>query len=321
MALKTGQTELSDLHLRIIAALQVDGRAPWSRIAEALGEPERTVARYGVELLESGTVTVAAVRTFANRVIVACECMPGAARLAAQSLSQRDGVTYSYLTTGTSGVVTEVGYSGDLSDLLTLEVPAVPGITRFSAFPVLRYFRTVRGWRVGALSVTEERGIAPPDGADDLEAATSASASQGSHDDDIIACIEEDGRASIESISRRAQVSATSVARRLDWLVSSGRISIRSLVEPSAVGLPVEAMLWVESPPERVEPLGSWLRDRPEVRYAAAIAGDAQLLVNVTVASHAQLYGFLAHEMWKGVGRVRTDLVVEARKRGGQWRG
>ena len=66
MALKTGRMELSDLHLRIIAALQVDGRAPWSRIADALGEPERTVARYGVELLERGVVTVAAVRTLAS---------------------------------------------------------------------------------------------------------------------------------------------------------------------------------------------------------------------------------------------------------------
>lgn len=319
MALKTGHLEMSDLHLRIIAALQVDGRAPWSRIAQVLGEPERTVTRYGVELLESGIVAVAAVRTFANRVIVACECMPGTARLAAQSLSQHDGVTYSYLTTGPSGVVTEVGYSDDLSDLLTLELPATPGITRFSAFPVLRYFKTVRGWRVGVLSPAEENALTPPAGSDDLGA--SPSTTHGLHDGEIIACVEDDGRASIESISRRAQVSATSAARRLDWLVSSSQISIRALVEPSAVGLPVEAMLWVETPPDSVAALGSWLGERAEVRYAAAIAGDAQLLVDVTVASHAQLYTFLAHEMWKGASRVRTDFVVEARKRGGRWRG
>lgn len=47
---------------------------------------------------------------------------------------------------------------------------------------------------------------------------------------------------------------------------------------------------------------------------------NSELLADVTVASHAQLYTFLAHEMWKGASRVRTDLVVEARMRGGQWR-
>ena len=316
MALKTGRTELSDLHLRIIAALQVDGRAPWSRIADALGEPERTVARYGVELLEEGVVTVAAIRSLANRVIVSCECTPGSARLTAQAMTQQEGTIYSYLTTGTSDVVTEVGYSGDLVDLLTLQVPATPGITRFSAFPVLRYFKTVRGWRVGALSPAEERALTPRAGSDDLGASTLAA--QGQHDDEIIACLEEDGRANMESIARRTQVSATSASRRVDWLVGSGQISIRALVEPAAIGLPVEAMLWVESPPDHVEVLGAWLRERTEVRYLAAIAGDAQLLVDVTMSTHAQLYAFLAHEMWKGASRVRTDLVVEARKRGGR---
>ncbi|WP_159061233.1 AsnC family protein, partial [Streptomyces europaeiscabiei] len=33
------------LDRRIISALQIDGRAAWHRIAAALGEPERTVAR------------------------------------------------------------------------------------------------------------------------------------------------------------------------------------------------------------------------------------------------------------------------------------
>lgn len=50
--------QLDALDRRIAAALQIDGRASWRRIASALGEPERKVARRGLRLLESGRVSV-----------------------------------------------------------------------------------------------------------------------------------------------------------------------------------------------------------------------------------------------------------------------
>lgn len=43
------------------AALQVDGHASWSRIAQALGEPERNVTQRGMALRESGRVAVTAI--------------------------------------------------------------------------------------------------------------------------------------------------------------------------------------------------------------------------------------------------------------------
>jgi DNA-binding Lrp family transcriptional regulator len=41
---------LDELDRRIVGALQIDGRASWRRIAEVLGEPERTIARRGSAL-------------------------------------------------------------------------------------------------------------------------------------------------------------------------------------------------------------------------------------------------------------------------------
>lgn len=308
---------LNHLQQRIVAALQVDGRAPWRKIAEALGEPERTVARYGVDLLTSDRVAVAAVRHFEHQMILSCESAVGTARLGCEALAQRDDSTFSYLTTGSSDVIAEIGYQEDLSELLTVQLPATAGLRAFTAAPILKYFKTVRGWRTGALTEAEERTLLARSGPDRTE--WKLPDARGPKDDEIIGALQEDGRASIEALARRTKMSETSVARRVEWLLGTGQVSIRALVEPALVGFAVEAMVWVQMPPRRVETLGQELSHWPEVRYAAAITGDYQLIVNFTVTTHAQLYALLAHPVWgEHVSHVRTDLVVEARKRGGR---
>ncbi|MGO2141514.1 MAG: Lrp/AsnC family transcriptional regulator [Leucobacter sp.] len=308
---------LSDLQRRIIAALQVDGRAPWRKIADALGEPERTVARYGNDLIESGRVVIAAVDHSEHSMILACKSAPGTSRLSGEALAQRDDVTFSYLTTGTADVVAEIGYRDNLGELLATRLPATAGVQSLTAMPILRYFKTIRGWRTGALTEAEEEALVARTGPDRTE--WSLPESRGPKDDEIIGQLKADGRVSIEALARRAKMSETSVTRRVEWLLSSGQFSIRALVDPALVGFDIEAILWVRVASYRVEALGNELRRWPEVRYAAAIAGESQLIVNVTAASHHELYQLLAHSTWEEHGAlVSSDLIVEARKRGGR---
>ena len=311
---------LTDLERRVMAALQVNGRAPWRKIAEALGEPERTVTRCGTELIENGHVLVAAVRHAEHAVVVACRSASGTARLNAEALAQREDVIYCYLTTGSADVVAEIGYRNNLTELLALQLPATAGLKHFTAFPVLKYFKTIRGWRTGALTAAEDAallGRGQPDRTEWMIPEV-----PGPHDDVIIGALQEDGRVSIEALARRTRMSETSVARRLEWLLESGQCSIRALVAPASVGFEVEALLWVRVASRNVEALGRELRQWPEVRYAAAIAGDSQLVVDITVSSHAELYRLLSRPVWEAhETHVTTDLIYESRKRGGRLTG
>lgn len=308
---------LNTLQQRIVAALQVDGRATWRKIADTLGEPERTVARYGAELLESGRVVVAAVSHFEHAMVIACKSAAGTARLNGEALAQRPDVIYSYLTTGSTDVVAEIGYRDNLSELLTLQLPATAGLQTFTAFPVLKYFRTIRGWRTGALTEAEEAALLTSAGADRTE--WSIPDTRGPRDDEIIRALQEDGRVSFEALARRTKMSETSVTRRVEWLLGVGQFSIRALVDPALVGFAVEAIFWVRVPSHNVEALGRELSKWQEVRYAAAIAGESQLIINVTVGSHQQLYKLLSHSVWAEYSTcVATDLIIEARKRGGR---
>lgn len=308
---------LNDLQQRIVAALQVDGRAPWRKIADSLGEPERTVARYGTEMLESGRVVIAAVSHSEHSMVLSCKSAAGTARLNGEALAQRADVTFCYLTTGSSDVVAEIGYRDNLRELLTLQLPATAGLQSLTAFPVLKYFKTIRGWRTGALTEAEAQALLSPTGRDRTE--WTLPETRGPKDEDIIGALQDDGRVSVEALARRTKMSQTSVARRVEWLLGSGQFSIRALVDPVIVGFEVEALLWVRAPSHRVEALGRELRQWPEVRYAAAIAGDAQLVVNVTVKNHLELYRLLSRPVWEQhATHVSTDLIIESRKRGGR---
>ncbi|MHC6177663.1 AsnC family transcriptional regulator [Glutamicibacter sp. X7] len=311
------EPELNDLQRNIIAALQVDGRATWRKIATVLGEPERTVARYGASLLAERKVVVAAMRQHSSAMIVAFKCAPGTAQLACESLAQRNDTSYSYMLTGQNDVVAELHYDGDVTETLTLQLPATPGVRQYVAYPVLKFFKTIRAWTAGDLTETQRRALAPevtgePRNLPDFEELSAT-------DNLIISTLAQDGRASIESIARQVKLGESTVSRRLDWLLRSRQLSIRALVEPALLGRPVEALLWVQTSPRHLEDLGQRLAVLPEVRYAAAVAGDCQLIVDVTVRSQADLYRFISHATWgEQLAQVKTSMVVQARKRGGR---
>lgn len=304
------------LHRRIVGALQVDGRASWRKIAEVLGEPERTVTRYGTELLESRQVIISGMKHEKQMVVLSCDSIASTALLAAESIAKRPDVTFTYLTTGSPNIVAEIGYSDNLGDLLLLELPATPGLQNVVAHPILKFFKTIRGWRSGALNEAEERALTSAVSADHTE--WDVNEARGSHDEELMHLLHEDGRASIESIARHTKMTPTSASRRIDYLITSGQYSIRTLVEPSILGFGVEALLWVQTTPDAIETLGQKLAAWPSVRYLAALAGNYQLLVNVTATSHAQLYQMISHPVWnEHQVTIHTTFLAQARKRGG----
>lgn len=308
---------LDPLQRRIIGALQVDPRAPWRKIAQVLGEAERTVARHGTELLATNRVTIAGIENQQAAVITSFTCTPGASRMACEALAQRPDTSYAYLTTGPTDVVTELHYDGDPTDILINQLPATPGTSHYATYPVLKYFKTIRSWRAGVLTEEESSALTSPYGAD--QAHWEHTIGVDETDRAIIETLKQDGRASLESMARRVGLSESSVSRRLDTLLRNTRVTIRALVEPSLMGLPVETQLWVQATPQSVEAIGHQLGNLQEVRYCAAIAGDFQLLVDVTLPNQRALYHFLSNSAWNaGATRIRSAVVVRARKRGGR---
>jgi DNA-binding Lrp family transcriptional regulator len=316
-ATPTAPAPLDPLDRRIVAALQIDGRASWRRIAAAIGEPERKVARRGLRLLESGDVAVRGLVVRGETVILRMTCRPGSVRDAAVAAARRADCIFSYALAGPVDCVAELQFPpGQLGPLMLDEVPALPGLFSQSVSPVLRYFRTVHEWSPGILDAGEIEALGGPSGTVDEIGLPEVEV--GPEERAILGALAEDGRRTHEDLAAVAGVSVATARRRVETLTRDGHVSIRAAVEPALLGLPVEALLWIRTRPDEVEKVGRLLVESPLVRYAAVVMGEHQLLVDVTQPSKAALYEFLTASPWvRHVEAVQSHLVVDAFKRSG----
>ena len=307
------------LDQRIVAALQVDGRCSWSRIAQALGEPERNVTRHGIALLESGRVAVTAVANSGGTAIVRLQCSPGTVRVAASALAQRSDCIFVYILTGTADCVAEIHVSRDrLPKLVMDELPATMGVVRSWTDPVLRYFRTVREWEAGVLTPAEKEaigGVSPPATFHtDLERGT-----RDPVDRTIIRELMQNGRVGTTALARTAGVSEATARRRVQSLLAEGAISLRVVVDPALFGLRAEAMLFIKTQRNRIEPLVRGMLEMPYVRYAAGTAGEYQVVANIAAPDESVLYDYITTAPWVAdAAALETNMVVQAVKRSGR---
>jgi DNA-binding Lrp family transcriptional regulator len=237
-------------------------------------------------------------------------------REAAAILAARSESLWVYTVAGANEAAAEIFCPPErLSSFLLDEMSALPGLTDYSAHPVLRYFRTIDDWHpelsdgspIASLSYAQVKQEMPQFGPP-IELST--------EDRTLVNCLKQNGRMTHEELGSAAGMSKATAGRRVEALRSSGLISIRAVVEPALLGYPVEAILWIKAPPAAVESVGSALASTPEVRYAAAIGGGHQLIAQVAMPSRTALHSLLAGSSWTvDVHSVETSIVMDVHKR------
>jgi hypothetical protein len=74
--------------------------------------------------------------------------------------------------------------------------------------------------------------------------------------------------------------------------------------------------LWVKAAPDAVDLIGESILESHFVRYAAAITGPHQLLVDVTLPDKAALHEFTTRSPWLAhASGIEVTLLVDALKR------
>lgn len=307
---------LDTLDLRIVGALQIDGRASWRRIAEVLGESERTVSRRGRVLLDDGTVRVVALSTVAPTYLARLVCRPTSVPHVAAVLARRPDAVFVYTLAGECDILVEFMVdvrtrAATLSD----EIGGIDGVLRLHLGPVLHYFRTVAGWRPGLLTPAEiahlEPDETPPERSRTLEALDET-------DTAIVGALVADGRIPTEEIALLGGFSEATARRRVLALIRGGVVRVRAVIEPALLGHPVEAVVQVDCPPGDTMELGAAIAASPHVRYAALTLGRPGLVVDVATPDLDELRGFLTTGPWVRRARaLQPDLVLRAHKRSG----
>jgi DNA-binding Lrp family transcriptional regulator len=142
--------ERSEREHQLLHALLLDGRAPFSLLADAIGTSEQTVARRYRRLHEAGAVRVLVLPAatdvatellgFPTAASLWLSVAPGNVEQVGERLAELRQTTFVAAVTGPANVAASVvcRSAGELYDLLTVEIGAIQAIRSAEASPVIR---------------------------------------------------------------------------------------------------------------------------------------------------------------------------------------
>jgi DNA-binding Lrp family transcriptional regulator len=284
-----GRYDLDSTDRRIVAALQVNGRASWTEIAQLIGTSVTTVARRAQQLIADGMVKVAVAPQPgggpADLLIVRIRCASGSQLAAAQALAARPEVRFVAVVTGVHDLVAEVLVPRGTSMHGVLHgIQRIPGVQATVADLLLHTYKSGHEWSRHLLGddpqpTTPPVHDCPPAHLDEV-------------DERIIAALRHDGRASFHGVAVGLGVSESTVRRRFESLHSAGCVQVITLVPAAALGFAAEILFWLSVAPARLDAVARELASLRGVRYVAATLGQESLMCEVILPAHADVLEF-----------------------------
>ena len=305
----------------IIAALQLDGRAPWHAVARAAGTSEATVKRRAARLEEAGLLRVIGVVDVLRcglgiPVLMRMRCRPGESLHVAEQIAARPQARFVCVVTGTADCVAELVVPGppDFVRLLDADLRKLDGVLETETLAVMRTFISNHDWDPGlvedtglgggALPFEEQVWEDPPDRLDDLERA-------------VVDTLGHTGRMPYSELARRVGSSEATVRRRVDSLVRRGCLRFRTLAEPALLGFGTELFLWVDVDPAHLGRAGRQLAGQSGTKYLSATTGRYNLVGQVVLRHYGELYRYTTDVVGAlpGVRSADVTLQIDTLKR------
>jgi DNA-binding Lrp family transcriptional regulator len=313
---------LDELDRRIIHALYVHCRAPFSLLAEVLDTSEQTVARRYRRLRDGHILRVVgeldSQRLGQSDWAVRIRCTPGSSMAVAAELARLPETAWVQLTSGGTEIFLTI-HAHDRrhrTPLLLGRLQAGRQVVGLEAYCLLHLFTTGPNpapWAT-VLSDDEVAALRP-----EKSASPSGRAHEGDlHDTDwpLIQALAEDGRATYRELATRTHWHESTVRRRIDELTSSGVLFFDLDVRPDAMGVNARAVLWMSVAPSQLTTVGTELAGRPEVPFVAATTGSTNLVVSLACRDDRDLYEYLTREIaaLEGVTHFETAPIMESIK-------
>ena len=317
---------LDALDRRIIHALQLDGRAPFSRIGDVLGVSDQTVARRYRRLRSSGRARVVgspSPRAFGqNSWLLRLDCTPDAASGIADALARQPNTSWVSLNSGGTEVNCVIRTRGprETETLLLRRLPRTPRVVAVRAHKTLHvFYGGPDSWlgKVNALTDAEAARLAPPEEGVNPMAPHRVRPADG--DDALLAALAVAGRAGFADLAAATGHSESRVRRRLDDLVRTGAVYFDVDVDNDALGGNEHVRAWLSVAPSHLAAVGEALARHPEVPFAAAMTGPSNVCASVVCADAEDLYAYLTTRLGRleGINSMETTPMIRVIKREG----
>jgi|GEM_PF-420538 len=270
---------LDPLEERIIHALQIEGRAPWSELAPVIGVDAVTLARRWDALRERGLAWVTGIFPGGATALIDITCAPQHIGDVAQQIAQIPSVLTLDHTSGGRDLLATMLADHPLAiwDVVTNHIGAFEGVRNTQTHLVTEVIMEASDWRLRALTPQETVKVPRP-------RPPRARAPRGVHPEvegALRHCLPEDGRRPISRIAAEHGLSEQRVADGLARMRADGQLRIRTDVARSVTGWPVYAWYFVRTAAKHIPQIKGLMAQIPEARTALAVASQYNLIVAV----------------------------------------
>ncbi|MFG2138478.1 Lrp/AsnC family transcriptional regulator [Streptomyces sp. NPDC048650] len=314
---------LDEVDRGLVHALQIDGRAAFRAIGEALGLSENTVARRYRRLRTAGILrvvgTLNGARLGYSAWTVRLRCTPDAAGAIATALAKRNDISFVHLLSGG----TEISFStqtrsGDESDALLLhQLPRTARVTSVSAHLLLNHYALPNDWAGPAGLTPEQVALLAPPPAVDMASEGPMDLRQG--DRALLGALGRDGRAGYTELAAATGSSDATVRRRIATLRRAGVLVFLVDIPSAALGFRAEARLWMSVRPSELTAVAAAMADHPEVSLVALTTGPTNLLAAINCRDTQGLSRYLTERIASldAIRTIETAPVIRTLKRAG----
>jgi DNA-binding Lrp family transcriptional regulator len=306
---------VDELDRQLAQCLGVDGRASFSQLAEILGVSDQTVARRYRRLRSSGALRVVGLKarnkTGSLGWFLRIRCVPGSGPAIAAALVRRTDTAWIQLLSGNTEVLCTLrGDAREDRDALLAKLPRGGRIVDVTAHSLLHLF-TGGPDALGFLQVLPSQRLEPL-----RQPARDGHTELGKLDFALFDALGVDGRATHAELAALTGWSESTVRRRMDQLREIGVLYFDIELDTPAFGFRSATWLWLSVTPSDLVAAGEALAKFPEVAYAAATTGPANLAACAVCRDETEFYEFLTAKAGTipGVQRVETAPIIRTLK-------
>lgn len=309
---------ISELDLEIVNALQINPRAEWSRVAEALDLSAPTVARRWSAMAAQGQawITPAPGPRYLSAgwsAFIHLSSAPSDSEALIERLCAEPAFGTVSLVTGSRDLFVDCFASShnELMDIVTGSFPKLPGVTHREVVFVTKLYRQASDWRSGTLEpararlvsaepLAEQPGYSP----DRLDAA-------------LLVQLARDGRASWAELGAACGVSPQTARRRVERFFATGYMTLRCDSSTAVQQGLREVTLVLNVPAQYVDDVGRYFAALGNCRLSAQVLGAQNLLVTLWVRDYVEVQAYERElaERAPGSAVISRQAVVRTYKR------
>ncbi|BCW45473.1 Lrp/AsnC family transcriptional regulator [Arthrobacter sp. StoSoilB5] len=274
--------DFDERDLKLLHALQIRPRAPWTALAPGVRADAVTLARRWNFLSGEGLAWVATYRGRGSNVafaLVEVECSPASMAAVTEELAaEPDVLSIDHTAGGRDMVITVVCRDeASLGRFILDRLPTVNGVRSTRTHLGINLVADARSWRLRSLQDHEvkliERAAPQPS-----PAVKGASADL---EEQLFWILRADGRASITEISQKLGISPPRAKSALGAALAQDRIVVRLEIARTLSPWPVNVWYFLRVPATQVEAVAARLVGLGEVRLVVTTGGLYSIVMSV----------------------------------------